>query len=84
MDGASMVQFVNIFCSLASFEFLQPQNPSLDHAASFDFDDLRRGQGIFSKNIFLESERSNKKDEVCRSFLVEIFTKSRACCMKLT
>ena len=76
-----MVQFVNIFCSLASFEFFQPQNPSLDHATLFDFDDLRRSRGIFSKNIFFESERSNEKDEVRRSFLVEIFTKLCARCM---
>ena len=76
-----MVQFVNIFCSLASFEFFQPQNPFLDHATLFDFDDLRRSRGIFSKNIFFESERSNEKDEVRRSFLVEIFTKLCARCM---
>ena len=33
-------------------------------------------QGIFSKITFLKSVRSNEKDEVCHSFLVEIFTKS--------
>ena len=33
-------------------------------------------QGIFSKITFLKSVRSNKKDEVCQSFLVVIFTKS--------
>ena len=33
-------------------------------------------QGIFSKITFLKSVRSNKKDEVCYSFVVEIFTKS--------
>ena len=33
-------------------------------------------QGIFSKITFLKSGRSNKKDEVCHSFVVEIFTKS--------
>ena len=33
-------------------------------------------QGIFSKNTFLKSVRSNKKDEVCHSFLVKTFTKS--------
>ena len=33
-------------------------------------------QGIFSKITFLKSVRSNKKDEVCHSFVVEIFTKS--------
>ena len=33
-------------------------------------------QGIFSKITFLKSGRSNEKDEVCHSFLVEIFTKS--------
>ena len=32
-------------------------------------------QGIFSKIIFLKSVRSNEKDEVCRNFLVKIFTK---------
>ena len=42
---------------------------------SFDISnlgDLRRG----SKNTFLKSVPSNKKDEVYHSFLVEIFTKS--------
>ena len=33
-------------------------------------------QGIFSKITFLKSVRSNGKDEVCHSFVVEIFTKS--------
>ena len=33
-------------------------------------------QGNFSKITFLKSVRSSKKDEVCHSFLVEIFTKS--------
>ena len=33
-------------------------------------------QGIFSEITFLKSVRSNEKDEVCHSFLVEIFTKS--------
>ena len=33
-------------------------------------------QGIFSKITFLKSVRSNKKDEVCHSYLVKIFTKS--------
>ena len=33
-------------------------------------------QGIFSKITFLKSVRSNKKDEVCHSFVVQIFTKS--------
>ena len=33
-------------------------------------------QGTFSKITFSKSVRSNKKDEVCHSFLVEIFTKS--------
>jgi hypothetical protein len=33
-------------------------------------------QGIFSKITFLKSVRSKEKDEVCHSFLVEIFTKS--------
>ena len=33
-------------------------------------------QGIFSKITFLKSVRSNEKDEVCHSFVVEIFTKS--------
>ena len=33
-------------------------------------------QGIFSKVTILKSEHSNKKDEVCHSFLVEISTKS--------
>ena len=37
---------------------------------------LEGAQGIFSKNTFLKSVRSNEKDEVCYSFLVEIFTKS--------
>ena len=32
-------------------------------------------QGIFSKITFLKSVRSNEKDEVCPSFVVEIFTK---------
>ena len=33
-------------------------------------------QGIFSKITFLKSVCSNEKDEVCHSFVVEIFTKS--------
>jgi hypothetical protein len=33
-------------------------------------------QGIFSKITFLKSVLSNKKDEVCHSFLVKNFTKS--------
>ena len=33
-------------------------------------------QGIFSKIAFLKSVRSNKKNEVCHGFLVNIFTKS--------
>ena len=33
-------------------------------------------QGIFSKITFLKSVHSNEKDEVCHSFVVEIFTKS--------
>ena len=33
-------------------------------------------QGIFSKITFSKSVHSNEKDEVCHSFLVEIFTKS--------
>ena len=33
-------------------------------------------QGIFSKITFLKSVRSNKKDEVCHSFLIKNFTKS--------
>ena len=33
-------------------------------------------QGIFSKITFLKSVHSNEKDEVCHSFLVNIFTKS--------
>ena len=33
-------------------------------------------QGIFSKITFLKSVHSNQKDEVCHSFLVDIFTKS--------
>ena len=32
-------------------------------------------QAIFSKITFLKSGRSNKKDEVCHSFLVKFFTK---------
>ena len=35
-----------------------------------------RGKGIFSKITFLKSLHSSKKDELCPSFEVEIFTKS--------
>ena len=44
----------------------------------FDLSDLRRGSGFFSfsKIIFLNSVCSNKKDEVCHSFLLKLFTKS--------
>ena len=41
-----------------------------------DLGDLRRGSGNFFKITFLKSVRSNEKDEVCHSFVVEIFTKS--------
>ena len=40
-------------------------------------------QGIFSKIIFLKSVRSNKKDEVCHSFLVKIFTKTFKGCLNI-
>ena len=33
-------------------------------------------QGFLSKITFLKSVRSNEKDKVCHSFLVQIFTKS--------
>ena len=33
-------------------------------------------QGIFSKITFSKSVHSNKKDDVCHSFLVKIFIKS--------
>ena len=32
------------------------------------------GQAIFSKNTFLKSKLSNKKDEVCHGSKVKIFT----------
>ena len=45
----------------------------LDQTASFD---LREAEGFFLKDTFLKSEISNEKDEVCLSFLVNIFTKT--------
>ena len=42
-----------------------------------DFGDFRRGSGNYFKTYIFEiSACSNVKDEVCHSFLVEIFTKS--------
>ena len=41
-----------------------------------DLGDLRRGSGNFFKNYIFEISAFQQKDEVCHSFLVEIFTKS--------
>ena len=71
--GGQILDFINLYWVLIQtfhyFEF-RGYLTSATSATS------EGAQGIFSKVTFMKSVHSNQKDEVCHSFLVEIFTKS--------
>ena len=63
------------FCNYLNFFSLKIL--LLEHAASLDLSNLRRGSGdFFFKNCIFEIRNFQLKDEVCHRFLVNIFTKS--------
>ena len=61
---------------MAIVDFSSLKSHSLTIRPSLTSATLEEALGIFSKVTVLKSEPFNEKDEVCRSFLVEIFTKS--------